>query len=209
MRAAPDRSRPRPLASLDPAELDADPELHDLAALAAASVPVATVVIVPSAAEERFYRLNNLPQQLLRAFAAVDPSDPDEDDVEEAAPAARRLIREHFLLDEFVDAFYEELSQLPPDLRVRRGGEDGEAAARGRPALLALKHVYERDWTAEAVLGRLAAGHGIALEARPVLLHAADDGHPAGELSRRASAALGSPVVVSAAQGRVTRVRPA
>lgn len=201
--------RPQALAELSPEATAACPELAALAALSRAGLPVADVVVVPGAIEERFYRLNNLPRRLQRLFAAVDPEDPDEDDVEEAAPAAEALIAQHFLLDEVIDDFYAATRRLPAALRVRRAEEDGEIAVRGRPALLALKHTYQRDWSYQAVWGRLAAGRGVALEARPVLVHDASDGTVPSELARRAADTLGRRVALQASSaGRITGVRP-
>ncbi len=211
--AAPDR--------LQPDELTGDWELAALAALARAGVPLAPMVVVPAAAEERFYRLNNLPARLLEIFADVDAADPDEDDVEEAAPEAVALVRQHYLLDEFIDAFYESVAALPDRVRVRRsahtgtegapagGAEDGEVAARGRPALLALKHAFQWDWGAAAVMRRIAASGSIALEARAVVLQPAED-RPAPEvLLRRAAEVLGRPVRLWVAEGGgVSRVAP-
>jgi len=120
------------------ADSAAHPELGALLQLAAAGFRVAPIRVVPAAAEETFYRLNNLPAQLSALFAGLDLTDPDEDDLEERAPAAARLVRSHFLLDEFVDLFYTGLAGLPTRLRVRRPHAPGAAATgrvvtRGRP----------------------------------------------------------------------------
>lgn len=201
---------PMALAELPPEASAADREIEALAELARAGLPLAAVVVVPAAVEERFYRLNNLPDRLMTAFANVDPANPDEDDVEEAVPLAEALIRQHYLLDEFIDAFYTATRSLPPELRVRRPEQDGETAARGRPALLALKHVYQRDWSFDAVWTRLKTRAGIALEARPVLVHGADDRAAPEPLALRAATALGRRVAVRVtADGRICGVCPA
>lgn len=215
------RVRPAPPDHLPSGELTVDWELAALAALARAGISLAPMVVVPAAAEERFYRLNNLPARLVEIFAGVNAADPDEDDVEEAAPEAVALVRQHYLLDEFIDAFYESLAALPERVLVRRstradsageaggGAEDGEVAARGRPALLALKHAFQRDWAVAPVMRRIAASGSIALEARAVVLQPAEDGPAPEALRRRAAEVLGRPVRLWVAQGGgVTRVAP-
>lgn len=198
MQATPALARPLPLHGMPPELLSQHAEVADLSALLTAGLPVGSVVVVPSAVEERFYRLNNLPALLNELFAAVDPADPDEDDVEEACPAAEALVRQHYMLDETIDDFYQATAELPGRVRVRRPLRDGEVASRGRPALMALKGTYQSDWSYEAVWARLGRGHGIALEARPVLLHGIDDASGVGRaadeaLARRAADVLGAP----------------
>lgn len=202
------RSRPAPVTELPPEVVAEDRELAALVSLARADLPVATVVVVPAAVEERFYRLNNLPHRLNEIFASVDLRDPDEDDVEEAAPDAQALVGQHYLLDEFIDAFYGALRALPAMVEVRRPEQGGESVPRGRPALLALKRAYQRDWSFDAVWRRLESGADIALEARPVLVHDARDGDAPSELLERARGVLGTDVALRAtASGRITGVR--
>lgn len=203
------RVRPVPPDYLDASELGADAELRALADLAAAGVPLAPLIVVPSAFEERFYRWNNLPDQLVRVFQDVDPRDPDEDDVEEAAPEAAALVAQHYLLDEFVDAFYDAIAALPDRLTVRRSGGHGaeEVAARGRPTLLAVKHAFQRDWSVDAVMERLGRGASIALEARALVVQPAEEERAPDTLERRAAEVLGRPVRLRVARsGGVTRV---
>lgn len=210
MQATHPLSRPRPLRTLPPELLQSDEEVAALAALAAAGLPVGSVVVVPAAVEERFYRLNNLPALLNDVFRAVDPEDPDEDDVEEAAPAAEALLRQHYMLDEFIDDFYQATSNLPATLCVRRPREEGRVAARGRPALLALKRTYQHDWSFEAVWARLERQRALALQARPVLLHNARAGLVPDDLTARAGEVLGFAVQLRAdEEGTVVGVRPA
>ena len=168
----------------DPAAAaDTSPELAALAQLAAAGVRLAPLRVVPSTAEETFYRLNNLPAQLSALFAGLDLSDPDEDDLEELAPVAQALLRQHFLLDEFVDLFYTGLAGLPARLRVRRpnmlkaedrtyGGTvaEGRVVTKGRPTLLALKDTWADDWSFDALWTRTTRLGTVALGARPVIL---------------------------------------
>lgn len=202
-----ERVRPVPLERLPEDAWQLGTELADLVHLRAAGVTVSDLVVVPAAAEERFYRLNNLPERLLQAFGSVRLDDPDEDDVEEAVPAARALVSGSFLLDEFIDAFYEATATLPDRVRVRRPGAVGETAARGRSTLLSYKHTLTADWSFEAVLERLGSARTIGLEARPVLLHGADEGPARADLERRAASALGWPVRLGVdASGAVSRV---
>ena len=178
---------------------DASPELAALTRLAAAGVRLAPLRVVPAAAEETFYRLNNLPAQLSTLFSGLDLSDPDEDDLEERAPAAQALLRQHFLLDEFVDLFYAGLAGLPPRLRVRRPNapgtqENGRVVTRGRPALLALKDTWTDDWSFGALWARTTAEGTVALTARPVLLAPPTQGDAGDAEAGRASQLLGQRV---------------
>lgn len=201
------RVRPVPLTVLDEAERNACPELVDLETLRAAGLRIAAMIVVPAAAEERFYRLNNLPQRLHAAFAGVDVEDPDEDDVEDAFPAARQLVTESYLLDEFIDAFYDAMAPLPVDLRVRRPSGEGELAGRGRPSLLAYKHLLQDDWSFDAVWERLQRAHSIGLEARPVVFHDGDEKAADADLSIDAAAVVGAPVKLRVDRmGAITRV---
>ena len=175
------------------------PELAALARLAAAGVRLAPLRVVPAAAEETFYRLNNLPAQLSALFAKLDLSNPDEDDLEERAPAAQALLRQHFLLDEFVDLFYAGLVGLPPRLRVRRPNEpgtqeSGRVVTKGRPALLALKDTWTDDWTFDALWTRTTREGTVALTARPVLLVPPTQNDAGDAEAGRASQLLGQRV---------------
>lgn len=195
----------------DPAE---PAELGALRRLAAAGFQVAPLRVVPDAAEETFYRLNNLPAQLSALFSGLDLGDPDEDGLEERAPAAERLVRAHFLLDEFVDVFYAGLAGLPAQLRVRRcypprpyppglykpsphragGVRTGRVVSRGRPALLALKETWADDWSFGALWARAATQGNVALAAQPVLLTPAAQESVEDAETARAEALLGARV---------------
>ena len=167
-----------PLAELpDTPEVPA--ELLALRGLAAAGFRVSPLRVVPADAEETFYRLNNLPLQLSALFAGLDLAYPDEDDLEERAPDAQRLVRAHVLLDEFVDLFYAGLGALPTRVRVRRPyppapgtleHPGGRVVTRGRPALLALKETWADDWSFGALATRTALTQSVALSAQPVLV---------------------------------------
>lgn len=184
----------------DPA---APPELGALLRLAEAGFKVAPLRVVPDAAEETFYRLNNLPAQLSALFRGLDLTDPDEDDLEERAPEAQGLVRAHFLLDEFVDLFYAGLDGLPAQLRVRRlaapaeselsSGSSlaGRVVTRGRPALLALKETWADDWSFPALRARTASQGSVALAAQPVLLAPPTQDDAGSAEAARASALLG------------------
>lgn len=195
-------------AATDPAlQLEPYLELSALRRLAEAGFKVAPLRVVPDAAEETFYRLNNLPAQLSDLFRGLDLADPDEDDLEERAPEAQRLLRAHFLLDEFVDLFYAGLSGLPAQLRVRRLAASeaaatssgarvpfGRVVTRGRPALLALKETWVDDWSFSALRARTALQGSVALAARPVLLAPPAQGDAGDAEAARASALLSRPV---------------
>lgn len=188
-----------------PAEVD---EVAALQRLDRAQLDVATVTVVPAGVEERFYRLNNLPERLLSVFAGVDPADPDEDDLEERAPDAVRLIERHFLLEELIDAFYDRLAALPSRVVVRRSGGAGREAPRGRPALLALKRLWAADWTFDALVSRLESQASFALEARDVLVHGVD-APASGRVAAAALDVLGPGFDIWAtARGEITRAIP-
>ena len=114
-------------------------------------------------------------RQLHELFSEVDPADPDEDDLEELAPAAMALITGSYLLDEVIDGFYETVSLLPEARRVRRPGSPGVAARGGRGSLLAVKRIWAADWSFAALESRLKSTASFAVDARPVLVHAADE----------------------------------
>ena len=183
-----------------------NPEIAALRRLRDAGLAVADVAVVPARVEERFYRLNNLPERLLEVFAGVDPADPDEDDLEELAPDAQALLERHFLLDELIDAFYERIADLPSRLHVRRPGRAGRRATRGRPALLAMKLLWADDWSFDALAARVPRDATFALEARDVLVHGEDEPAPP-ELAGRVTEILGAPVIVHAtAAGQIARL---
>lgn len=182
-------------------------EAAELAGLAEAGLDLAPMVWIPPDAEEAFYRLNGLPSRLAAVFEGVASHDPDEDDVEELAPQARALLGQHALLDAWVDAFYEAVGDLPARLRVRRPGDAGREAARGRPALLALRATWADDWSDDAVLARLRATGSVALEAAPVLLHGSDDDEADDARTARVQEALGVERRVRIdADGRIVRL---
>ena len=172
-------------------------ELNALTKLAENGFRLAPIVVVPAALEEHFYRLNNLPAQLAVIFKDVDLGDPDEDDVEDAVPAAQALLKKHYLLDEVIDVFYGAIRTLPSKLELRRAdAKESYSATRGRPALMKLKQLWTDDWTFEAVLARLESQQTFGLEARPVVIHSAGDEPATEKRNREASDLLGRDVTL-------------
>lgn len=147
--------------------------------------------IVPADAEDAFYRLNSLPEQLSKLFAPVDASFPDEDDIEELAPQAQQLLKRHYLLDEFIDQFYAALEALRGPLRVRRCEGEGHRAIKGRPALIALKDIWTTEWSFDALMDRLERNQSIALNAAPVIIGLADDEPALPEVQSEVQTLLG------------------
>lgn len=190
-------TRPAPLHSLDPAESvpgDTVGEVGDLRTLRDCGFAVAPMVIVPADAEAEFYRLNNLGARLGGMFDEIDLRDPDDEDIEDLAPLAESLVSSHYLLDEFIDSFYESTSDIPGRLHVRRPGSVGLECAPGRPSLLALKRTWSSDWTFEALWSRLSATGQLLPEARPVLVHPAPLKPLGAQAVEDAAALLGRPV---------------
>ncbi|MEX2543042.1 MAG: hypothetical protein WD314_14645 [Trueperaceae bacterium] len=166
-------------------------EIDALQSLAAHGLPVAPTIVVPGGVEEEFYRLNNLGSRLEALFAGVDPADPDDDDVEDLAPEAERLVGSHYLLDEFIDRFYEATVGMPHEVRVRRPGHRGALATRGRESLLALKRTWSADWSFENLWERLAGGGPLLPSPGPVLVQPGPLLRLTSELERDALALAG------------------
>ena len=209
MRRFPDAVPVTTLAHLTEAEIGLSPELQAIRRLREAGWRWSGF-IVGSALEEQFYRLNNLPRLLTAVYAGLDPADPDEDIVEEAEEHALRLIAEHYLLDETVDAFYEALAALPAAVALRRpDSPSGRQATYLRGALLELKHLFQDDWRVEALLDRLALTASLAIDARPVVVTAAAQ-ELVADASARASEMLDRRVAVWLDEsGALTKVLPA
>ena len=199
------RFKPRRLEQISSEEPALSSELIKLKRLEEQSLPIAPISVVSPAIEEHFYRLNNLPGQLANVFAQVDPSDPDEDDIEELAPKARRLLKMHYLLDEVIDLFYEAIRDLGASLRVRRPGQAGYECSQGRPALMALRNLWLDDWSYDAIMQRLKQSQTIGLEPRPVLIHATDSAAPQ-TLNTEASRILKEPVRLWQSPEGITRI---
>ena len=187
------------------------PEIAALVALRGTDLALAPFRIVPPAAEARFYKLNNLPAQLRDLFAQVDPNDPDEDDIEELSPEAQKLIGSHYLLDEFIDIFYDGISTLPGQVRVRHPhgtgyDPDGQTATRGRPALIALKRLWADAWEFEVLMDRLEHHHTTTPDPQPVIITAAGLDDAEAGLEHQVSDHLGREVRVQTDNGYITRV---
>lgn len=209
MLVAPEPTLVHSLAHLTDSEVALSHELRALRTLTAAGWRWSGLAL-GAALEEQFYSLNNLPRQLLAAYAGLDPADPDEDIVEEAEEGALRLIAEHYLLDEVVDAFYEALSALPASVVLRRpDATSGRRASHPRAALLEVKHLFQDDWRADAMLDRMALTASLAIDARPILVTPATETRDEAA-SDGASAVLGQAVTVWLDEaGGITRLLPA
>lgn len=139
--------------------------------------------VVGASFEEGFYRSNNLPEQLGRLFRTLNPRRLDEDELEGLCAQAGGLLRGSSLLDDQVQLFLRALANAglaDTALHLRRPGERTTECARTRPpgveALHAMKRLWARDWSFEAVLARLDTAGSVALEARPTLLFAGEPG---------------------------------
>lgn len=181
-------------------------ELAWLRRAEALGVPITPMAMVPAHVEADFYRWNNLPERIAALLEDLDSGDPDEDDVEELLPTAAAWVRDHALLDAVVDTFYDALRCLPPRLTVRRPGALGVASGSGRPALLAVKHVWAADWLLAPSLARARGGRGWLPEPRPVLIHTVDL-RADRAVAAAAANALGRPVGAwSDPEGRLARL---
>lgn len=152
---------------------------------------VAPAVIVPARAEEEFYRLNNLAVRLTQEFSTVDLEFPDDEVVEDLAPVAMAAISGSYLLQEFVDAFFDEVSSLPGPLTVRRPDEEGDVARGAQAALLALKSTWAAEWSFERLWTRLAEGGPLIPPFRPLLVQPAASARIGAGTDRDAGAILG------------------
>lgn len=167
--------------------LEVGAETHRLAA----HLPrVPAAMLVPAAFEEEFYRRANLPEQLARLLAPLNPARLDEDLLEDLAGRAQTLVRTSALLDDAVQLFYRALgnaSLSAGEVHVRRPGEPAVEAANvtppGTAALHAVKRLWARDWTFGALLTRLDDTGSIGLEARPTLVLAGPPGRPDAALA--------------------------
>ena len=161
--------------------------------------------------EEQFYLSNNLPEQLRNVFKAFNPRRLDEDALEVACQRAQKLVRESYLLEDFVAQSYTALKNVGIEgiLHVRREycrREFSSALETGqdrRGALLALKRVWAQDWSFDAVLERLDASGQIGVDARPSLIFAGPGGTVDAERSSQVSKLLGRKVQARVWDGRV------
>ena len=156
-------------------------------------------LVIPPDFEESFYRHGNLPEQLRRVFAGVNPARIDEDLLEMQAARAGELIRTTYLLDDAVQVFYRALNGAnlsSGELHVRRPGtlptETAQVTPPGTAALHGVKRLWAQDWSFSEVLLRLDDTGSVGLEARPTLLLAGPPGVPDPERA----AILGVPVAL-------------
>jgi hypothetical protein len=156
--------------------------------------------------EEQFYLSNNLPEQLRQVFKPFNPRRLDEDALEVACERAQKLVRESYLLEDFVALSYTALKNvgIESSLHVRREfSSQLEIGQDRRGALLALKRVWAQDWAFEAVLERLDASGNVGVDARPCLIFAGPGGVRDAERSSQISKMLGRKIQVRAWDGRV------
>ncbi|MDV6373073.1 hypothetical protein [Deinococcus arenicola] len=142
-------------------------------------------MVVPPEFEEAFYRNNNLPEQLNRLFAPINPKRVDEDVLEELTARAEALIRTSVLMDDAVQVFYRALGNAGLSsgaVHVRRPSHQAHEEARvmppGTAALQALKRLWASDWAFGEVLIRLDDTGGVGLDARPTLIFPGPSGMP-------------------------------
>ncbi|WP_293912682.1 hypothetical protein [Deinococcus sp.] len=148
--------------------------------------------------EEGFYRRANLPEQLRRLFAGVNPRRIDEDLLEVLCHTASRLVRTSALMDDSVQLFLRALNNSgvlggqpgnTPDAEFHlrrpdeRRSERGHGRLPGSEVLFALKRLWANDWLFDALVARLDTAGSIALEARPALIFAGPPGTPDPELA--------------------------
>ena len=165
--------------------------------------------------EEQFYLSNNLPEQLRTVFKAFNPRRLDEDALEVACERAQKLVRESYMLEDFVAQSYTALKNagIEGGLHVRRefARQEFSSQSRGdleigqdrRGALLALKRVWAQDWAFEAVLERLEGSGNIGVDARPSLIFAGPGGGLDTPRSSQISKLLGQSVKARVWNGHV------
>ena len=154
-------------------------------------------MLVPASFEEEYYLNVNLPEQLGRIFAPVNPHRIDEDQLDALCTQAQALVRTSALSDDAVQLFYRALGNAglsEGTVHARRPGtRHAEVAVRALPpgtaVLHALKRLWAHDWSLEQVLARLDDTGGVGLDAQPTLLFAG----PPGTLDAARAAELGVP----------------
>jgi hypothetical protein len=184
---------------------DLKDELKSLKSLEEAGLSVAPLVVIPAALEEHFYHLNNLPAQLSKLFASINLKRPDEDELEDMAVQAQNLIKKHFFLDEVIDMIYSTLKPMPERLVLRHPDEKGLEVFNGRPALMAIKDLWTKDWAFDALLERIEKTSSIAITERPIIIQGAGS-NSSEMLSKKASEVLGKLTQVEANLQGITRV---
>lgn len=150
-------------------------------------------MLIPALFEERYYRNVNLPEQLGRLFAPINPNRIDEDALEGLCVQAQSMVRSNVVVDDAVQIFYRALNNAGlniGEVHARRPQTAyAEAAVRvlppGTAVLHAVKRLWAHDWSFENVLTRLDDTGGVGLEARPTLLLAGAPGAPNTEWAAR------------------------
>jgi hypothetical protein len=130
-----------------------------------------TGFVFTARAEEQFYVSNNLPENLNAIFKPINPRRLDEDLLEECCKRAQRKLIESSLLEDFIAQAYTafENAKLPDPLELRRPqSKTFELAMGRRDMLLALKRLWSKDWSFDAVLERVDKTTRVGLEARAV-----------------------------------------
>ena len=121
-------------------------------------------------AEEQFYLTNNLPEQLGKIFAGINPRRLDEDLLEIQCKRALKLVLDSYLLEDFISQSYLAMKNAKLEGRqmtVRRPESKLlEPASDKRGALIALKRVWSHDWAFDAVVKRLDAKGKVGIDAR-------------------------------------------
>src|SRR5699024_704082 len=111
----------------------------------------------------------------------------------------------HYLLDEFIDEFYEVSGVLGASRRVRRPAEEGSSCRGGRASLLALKRHWAADWEFENIWQRLMRSGQLLPEPRALLVHPGGESPLPVAVAQDASAILGQEVeLLGTAEGEVT-----
>ena len=186
-------------------------EARWLGMVEAAGLVVAPGMVVHASAEESFYLSNNLPEQLRKLFAHINPRRIDEDALEDACARAESMVTGSVLLEDFTSLVGIALTNLRAmgELHMRRPGETASERGTGRPgALVALKRLWARDWSFDAVLQRIEEGGSVGMDARPTLLFTGPLGGEDPDASARAAGLLGRPVTALTAGGLLNGLLP-
>lgn len=178
-------------------------EVAGLRQLAQAGVPV-TATWVLEGLEEEFYALNNLPEQISRAFAGVFGIRVDEERLEAASAIAQQAVRQNYLLPERSEKLISALGLGP--FAVRYAGELVFAVApQAQEAVWAVKRLWASCWEIDAVLER---SPNLAPPDRPTLIQRLPETPVLNpELSRQASLILGCETVAWTSRDVVVQLK--
>jgi hypothetical protein len=129
-----------------------------------------------SRAEEQFYLTNNLPEQLGRLFAGINPRRLDEDLLELQSKKALKLVLDSYLLEDFIAQSYVAMknAKLEGGQMILRRPESKlvEGANDKRGALIGLKRVWSHDWAFDALVQRLDTKGKVGIDARATYIFA-------------------------------------